>query len=428
MKNKSSNKPSEKSRIERVTDFLELIRKIAVNVFLFLTVFIITIAVIVQSFKHEMVIYPFKVSKKMNEQGYTGEAITVRILDRMNIIKKRGTVYYKSNNVVLPSWDSQIGEVKGLVGGDFYSKINSIFNFLLVNRSQTGNGEFTVCPTSNDSLQISFRITGRDDFLSAKDKNVDSLINRTAEFLMEKSDPYDLGIWYIVNSQKVKALKLAQQLLNDKDATKDGIGLHLRGTALLSVSDTLSDRRAMVCFRAALKQLKAPWLTYNNLGVAYYYCKKYDTAAMMYEQSIKTKTNAFGTYRNYGNLLYKKYTIDKNKAHLDTAAKYYELAIKYDVSNVDEYLSVIPPLYAQNKIHLAQDYFEKAKEIAADDYRIYFQMGVVQQINGNFEESIINFNQAYVLCKNNDFRATIKNNIMIDSIGLKKNSITGKPK
>jgi len=396
-----SNLESNNKKLELRTNYIESIRKIAVDIFLFLVVVVVTFAVIRNAVTKQLLIYPFKVPKTLTDQGITGEILTSRVVDRIHTIKNSSLAFYKSNKVELPSWENQIDEFKNDLGSDSYGGINAIVKFLIGNKSESANGEITTSRALNDTLQMYFRMGGQNDCIALKDKSIDTLINRAAEFIMEKADPYYLAAWYMKTGQKARGLKLVQQMLNDDDPKNDGLAMHLQGSILLSQVDTASNNKGIQILTEALTKIESPWLTYNNLGVGYYYKGDYNKAESMYQASIKANPKTFGGYRNYGNLMYAEYGKDNKKVkQLDSSIQFFCKAIEYNKNDITEYISIFPALYARNRIKDANFYFEKAKEMDPGNYIIYFQMGQVQLKYRKYTEALPNLQQAYALCNN----------------------------
>lgn len=397
-----------KNTIETFSNYIESVRKIALNLSIFIVVIVISIAIIRHQHKKELLIYPFKVPRVLADKGYTGEILTMKLINRIDSIKGTASDFYKSNNVEVPSWENEIDEFKAAVGEDSYSKINTVLKFLVNSKSQSANG--SVINYKKDSLQINFKISGQNDFVTLTNniKNIDSLILRSAEYVMEKSDPYYLGAWYMKTGQTNKCLEICQRMLNDDDDSNDGLALHLRGSVFLNPKDKKSNIKAIQILSEAVKKMKSPWLTYNNLGVAYFYIGDFKSAAKMYKLSIESNSNTFGGYRNYANLLYQEYLLDNSKVKkLDSAVQFYYKAIQYNKTDVKEYISIIPPLYVQNKIEEANQYYEKAIEMDEKNYLIYYQMGRIQRICKKYPEAIENFKLAYKLCNTDSTKKEI---------------------
>jgi len=416
---------------ERFTNFVETFRKVVVDILVFLIVIIFFITLINHYSKKQLIIYPFKACTAITNQGYTGEILTSMVLDRIHQIKNAGSIYYRQNQLEMPSWDNGIDEYKDAVNNDIFTQASTLVKFFYSNNIKTAAGD--IVAYGKHGIALHMRV-GDDmiQLIADSTSGLDNLIDKAAQFVLEKTDPYNLASYYLSQQDPVNCLRITQKLLNDKKLHT--LALQLRGSAYIKVDSCADNVIAIKFLDSALKNSKEKdkWLVYWNLGRAYFFQNDTAHAIKSFVESIKRNPENHSAYRYYGDLLriefenagYDKKPIKK----LDDAIDKYKTAIDYSPSEFNEYVSLISALYDKKAYYERQYYaglhnhpvpqevktgkaqseilavnigdtFRTLTEIYPDTCMTYFKLGQIQEAHYQCADALASYQKAKALCK-----------------------------
>ena len=385
-----------KTAIENITGFIDASKKLLLDCLIIIVTVYLLIFLLSSFRKKKLVIHPLTISTRLQTSGYTGDVLTIRLIERVKQLQSEGSSFYKSKEDLIPSWDNQVEEVSSAVSSNT-SELVKVLIGLFDKNTQNATGEIV---TVDSGLQIKFRINGdtpvKRSIPICSDAGMDTLLTSAAEYILRKIDPYVLAGYYLNKSKnEEKSLEIIQEMINSGDKDKMGFAFNLRGVVFFKSKPHLAQKM----FYDAIDLLKDPWLSYNNLGALYNYLGKQDSAVLMYQKGIKLDPDRAITYFNYGNLLYNKYINDStNKGLLDSAGLLYEKAIEKDKRSISFYASLGLVLHEKGRLDEEQEYYEKCLEMASPDYVTYFNLGSRFYKYGRADDALRSFSKAEATC------------------------------
>jgi tetratricopeptide (TPR) repeat protein len=373
----SKDSAPDKNHFQRFINVLDLSRKLLINILLIIFSIVLLGLFIKNSFKKQLIIQPFKISSSLQDKGYTGEMVTSLFINKIKEIQNTGNSFYHNNiSIVTPDGENKVDEFDIAFNNSIFTEIKSLLKFFGNRNSDNANGQL-IFVDSILTLQFSFA----DYSITVTTKNnMDSVLSLAAEATLRYTDPYILAAYYLNSKRYDESLQIAQSILNDDNTDNDGLANHLRGFAYLKKGDTAT---AKALYMEALKTIKSPWLTYNNLGVIYYNENRFDSARIMFQKEIENSPATYPGYLNYANMLYKIYSDTsqymERKNLLDSCAYYYKKAIGCKKDEIKLYSALLPVLYDQNDMNEFNDCEKKILEMNSGIYNIYFQLGIAMQ-------------------------------------------------
>ena len=399
MRKKAQDLPKEgisKTAIEKITGFIDASKKLLLDCLIIIVTVYLLIFLISSFRKKKLVIHPLTISNSLQTNGYTGDIVTIRLIERVKQLQSEGSSFYKSKQELIPSWDNQVEEVSSAVSSNTSELVKFVLNFFDKN-SQNATGEIIKV---DSGLQIKFRINGdtpvKKSILICNDAGMDTLLTTAAEYILRKIDPYLLAGYYFKKSKNTeKSLEIIQEMINSGDKEKMGFAYNLRGLVFFKTKPRLARK----LFYDAIGLLKYPWISYNNLGVLYDEQAKPDSAILMFKKAIELDPDRAITYFNYGNVLYNRYINDSAKKDLlDSAKLLIEKAIEKDKTSISFYASLGLVLHEKRKLEEEQEYYEKCLEMASPDYVTYFALSSRFYKYGRFDDALRSFSKAEAIC------------------------------
>jgi Tfp pilus assembly protein PilF len=395
----TTQKPSGSFRvaIENLSAFLDVTRKLLISCLVIIVTIILLIFIFYTYGKKRLIIHPIASSTSLQSIGYSGDILTTMLVEKVKQIESEGSIYYKSNEVILSSWENEVDEISSSISSSSSALTKYIFDFL-DKKSISASGEII---NSAKGLKIQFRITGvpaitaRVDNIS--DSGIDELLTMAAEYILKQVNPYVLADYYLTEKKdKKKCLEIVQGMLNADDPENIGFANNLRGVIYMDDDPQLAKQ----LFLKAIQTIKSPWLTYNNLGVLCNYLNEDDSAALLFREAIAINSKQYNPYLNYGNLMYKKYNIDTSKRYcLDSAELLYKEGIKYGKTLVPLYVALLPALYDEGKVDEAKECYLKCIEMNPSYYLAYYQMGRIFLSHKEIPAALQEFALAESVCK-----------------------------
>jgi len=382
----------EKTKTERIIDVIDMVRKLVVGMLAVVLSIILLVFFIRNTAKNRIVIQPFKLSSTLAAKGYTGEMMTALFVQRIREMQDSGRSFYLKNRVVMPSWDDKANEFSEALSESIFGEVKSLLEYFAGTNTQTATGQLSLI---DSSLTFIFTLDGLPvKYSGGKDVNV--LLGQAAEDALHQIDPFILTGYYYKKGDDVGCLKLSQELLNGSDTTHRGLANHMRGLAYLLRRDTLTAKEA---FLTALKTIKSPWITLNNLGVIYDHYDSIETASEMYRRAIGLRPDGYQAYLNFANELYfKRYPGERSGAVLDSCILLYRRAIARNPQESLLYMALLPTLYDKGDTVAAVQCRRKILEMAPGSYVTYFQIAAALKKVHRAQEAAYYFEAAKQHC------------------------------
>lgn len=389
--NSSSEKAPVKiiDRLESLAQKITAYRKILIDFSIMLFVFYLIVVLLLTSFQRKLLVLPVEIPDKLQKVGYTTPFFTEKILDRITYMKNIATSYYQNNDIKLVTSDEQLEIVNTLVKNTPFEGFKGLINDFVNRNQRTAQGKLMV---KDEKLQMTYKIDGESPFV-AETSSVDSIISTTAEYVMQKTDPYSLAAYYYQVSEYTKCLQLVQRLLDKNDKKYKHLSFHIRGNTYIKMGHALLNDSsestntwlgneylayAKNIFDSAIatNTSKSPWLSYNSMGVLYQDLKKFDTAKKWYRISMLSNNTGAYPFYNYGNVLLDQYEAEpsKNVVYLDSAVIYLKESIKRNNTNPDHYVALLRAYTLAHQINQSKELFFKCLDIDPENKDIYLYM------------------------------------------------------
>jgi Tfp pilus assembly protein PilF len=374
------------NKLDNFSNKVGVYRKILLNFSVIIVVLYLMIYLIATSFQKKLLVLPVDIPDRLKREGYTPELFTQKIIDRVEFMKSRASDYYDNNDIKLTIEDDKIEIVNGLLNNTPLEGFKTMFADF-VNRNQekvTGTVR-----DLKDSMQITFRLGDKQPFVVYKN-GADSIIEATAEYILEESNPYFLSAYYFKSKQFDKCLQLVQKLLNSNDTKYKYLAFHIRGNVYVSLGydllnkdeDTSNDWLAyeylsyaknIIDSAIVTNTFKSPWLSYNTMGAVYQYRKDYDSAKIWYRRSMSANHSGANAFNNYARILLNEYKDDEItfKSYPDSAVVYFKEAIKRNPSKLTYYLGLLDAYACGENVEQAKVYFFKCKDMDPENLDIY---------------------------------------------------------
>lgn len=387
-------------RLENLSHKVTAYRKIVLDILVMLLVMSLIVFLVITSFRQKILILPVEIPEKLERAGYTPAFFTEKILDRIGYIKRTASSYYKNNDIALTTADENVEVVDNLVSNTPLEGFKGmIMDF--VNRNQ--RKAYGKVMAVDDQLQITFRIDGIPPVM-VQQRDVDSIIIATAEYIMEEIDPYSLSAFYFQTGKYEKCLPLVQRLLNDNKSEYRYLAFHIRGNVYIEMGNYYQNERvdtstrwlgrdyfiyakAIIDSAIATNKLRSPWLTYNSMGALYHNRGIYDTAKIWYRRSMIANLSGANAYHNYGNIMLGEFIEDSVKyaSYLDSAVVYFKDAIKRNTSNIQYQVDLLKAYAYGRREKEAKEVFFKCMDIDPDNLDLYTNMGILYMFLDNRE-------------------------------------------
>lgn len=339
---------------------------------------------------------PVAIPEKLQKMGFTPEVFTSKVLDRIAYIKGHGSEYYRDNDIPLSTGNEEVELVSSLVAQTPLAEFKEAIISLVNRHEKKGVGEIVEWGKGFD---ITFRIEDKLP-LHATSTNIDSLVHAAAVYVMETTDPYDLGAYYFVKEQYTHCLQLMQRLINDKKSKDKYLAMHIRGNVYIKSQDT-AYARAILDSSLKMRTSGLPWLTYNSMGAIYQNAKQYEKAKHWYRLSIKANPNGYNALYNYGQVLLDEYYFSDQVSinnYPDSALYYFNIASANDPNNIKPYLGMLRAYVITGNVKKGKDIFYKCVEMDPDNIKPYEDLKDLAMFAG--DTSLQNFCEQKLKLKN----------------------------
>ena len=117
---------------------------------------------------------------------------------------------------------------------------------------------------------------------------------------------------------------------------------------------------------------------------------RYDTAIDLCNKAIKLEPTAAPIYTLLGNV----YLVREDLAQ---AERYFRIAVDFDRESGERYFDLANSLFGQEKLGEALQYYAMAEQHGCPDEvkrKIYYLMGILNQVSGNSKEALVNFDKS----------------------------------
>ncbi len=363
------------------------------TLFLLLLVFAGTF-IYLEAKRDTVLIEPFEVPKELEEKGYTGRAITNRLIDQLNLIYTMATTATSSLEgrkfrIDLPQTPPQMElAVAGISLKFFPLHIKELFGHVAARLV----GEVVV---QSDSLYVTTRVSGEPaKTMAGKLENLDKILFKAAKHIYKYTQPYILAS-YLYDIDRKACLETIQHILRygpDKDRPW---AYNLWGLAL---DEQKNYDESIDKYQEAteLESKFAP--AYHNWGDALGNQRKYKKAIAKYKKAIKLDPKSVWVYYSWGLMLAEQGKDKKAIGKFKKVNSKCKKAIKLDPKNAIIYYSSWGVTLA-----LQKDYegpiakYEKAIELDPGYAKAYRMWGDVLVLQKDYEGAIFKHEKAIEL-------------------------------
>jgi tetratricopeptide (TPR) repeat protein len=366
----------------------EELRRFAVNASVVLFVGVVLFVVVQATFEDTIVIDPISVPKTLEDHGYTGTAISRKLMDWVRRIDAESTTskikkdfgtdsrFAEASSIRLPSSSVNVQTVVTLLRNSFGVEGNRI------------TGEITIDPSTEPTKATTFVLTlhlvksGNRSSKAQPPGTLDKILELSARDIVEEFDAAVLGDYLLQKNladplyeknRVAEVDELLDRLLGKADRETmpwllnlRGIRLHDQGKdveaqsfferaiqldprfapAYVNMARALADGLlpggrdddgAIELYSKATRYKPMYAMAYNNWGVILRDKKDYDKAIAKYQKAIEIDPKLALAYRNWGVALSDKADASKNKKHYDDAVAKFQRAIEVDPKYAEAY-------------------------------------------------------------------------------------------
>ncbi len=424
---------------ENTNKFLNLIIKLF-SILAFIVIVIITISTINDE---SYIIKPFHVTKFSEESGVSGLVVANSINDKINEIIEG---YYESNDneydtsktkqkiIKIPS-DNNLQkekvvldeftliqkrralqmEIEG-IGVNFNSFIESL-QHLIGKQQNYVSGDIAII---DSSLNLNLRLTGHRPIVLNKPfqktnfkKAYNSIIQESAEYILENLNPANLLYYYYKNERDKDAKRIAYKILISSD-----IDIKHSYNILGQLANKQGDKKlALIMYNESLKHDSNFSSVYNNIAICQSEIKDFENAVLNYKKAIKLENENPSYHKNLSICFAKQ---NKLKEAIEEA-KYAVSINKYNTS----YLRNLATIYRKDSMYDdAIKIYEECLRIDINSAKTYNNIAVVYQKKMDLKNSYSYANKSLSIDSTFSLAySTIAENYAIekDSIKFKKN-------
>jgi tetratricopeptide (TPR) repeat protein len=370
-------KPTIKGKIEKGFEILDYLRRFLINISVLFIIFVLVKFFLNDSKETILIIEPFIVSQPLIEKGYSGDVLTIILIDNLNKIQNSSTSFASKYKLIIPRSKDKIDNVRNTYGSGSYNELINIIIELFAKKPIVATG---IVILKDSIYNISFRIEGKDEF-NMQTHNLDDLLP-IAEYIAKYYDMNSLAAYYAYNNNRIKCLEMSQIMMIDNDDKNDQYAYFLRGRIYgLNYSEKKENSDRNIAIQMLKKSLgkgenKSP--SYNLLGFIFELDEQLDSAKLMYNYAIANNINYAGAYLNIGNVFSKEYKKDTLiHENLDSALLFYNKAIELEPMMIEAYVNCGALLYLSNKKNESLNLLNKAIELEPNNPISYLQLGLL---------------------------------------------------
>jgi tetratricopeptide (TPR) repeat protein len=388
-------------RVSRLTGFLQNLRKGLTVRRVGLAIFVLPLLFyIYREVNHDaLIIEPFSVPKRFEEDGLTSEVVSNRIGDALRQIEIDAQTYMKKDNLTSLHDEGSTPDVE--VPG---TKLG-LKTLVEVTRAILGiypkhvSGDIVALSraeslSTKTRLKVTVYITqGRDRSravsLFVNTNDIDFLAEGTAEMVLEQVNPYILARYKYDHNNVEKAVELVQRIVLDSSEDRSHVvaALNLWGVALY---DKKKYDEAVAKYQKAIQLDPTNARCYYAWGLALYRQEKYGDAVAKFQKAIELAPKAPFPYVALGAVL-------NDEKNYEEAVTKFQKAIALDAKNAASYNNWGRALYHQKKYDEAAAKFQKTIELDPKDASTFNAWGVMLYDQKKYEEAVDMFQKAIEL-------------------------------
>lgn len=384
IKTKGLQKRSFNQMLQGIGDTFKSIRKIMINLIILILVLVLIIIICRELKTNFVLIEPFEVPQEFEKKGYTGRAITNKLIDQINLIRITGKTS-KDIMSIMPIWSNK--ELKIELPGTGIS-LNSILQYIkrFFGREQIRIvGEIVIY---NKLMYATIRVSGKPaKTFSGELENLDKILYQAAEHIFKYTRPYILASYLHKIDKKDACLETIQHILSNEPFDDDDYAYILWGIVLHEKGD-LED--AIAKYQEAIELNPKEAYAYLNWGVVLFDQGEYDSSISMYMKAIKFGMKDAIVYDNLG-------TSWARKSEITRAIKYCKRAIELDPKYARAYTHFGAYLHMQGDYEDSIDKFQKSIELDPEYAGPYFGWAQVLEMQENYNDAIAKYQKAIEL-------------------------------
>jgi tetratricopeptide (TPR) repeat protein len=390
------------SRLSRLNAFLKSALGRVTFVRLALTIFALPLLIYVyREITRDVLIFePFTVPKRFEEAGLTSEVMANRIGGTLHQIEIAAQTGLKKDNPTSIHDEESIPDVE-IPGTKLGLKTlvdltRSVFG---IDPRHVGGDIVTPVdgPTSAESSPVKRQATvtvyltqgrGRSAPVSivVDAADVGTLVERTAETILEQVNPYVLAVYRMERRENEKAVEIAERITQDPsaDLLHKHAAFYLWGLALYKQNKY---DQAIAKYQKAIDLDPKYAPPYDDWGNALSVQKKYDEAIAKYQKAIDLDPKSALPYNHWGIML------DEQKKHNEAITKY-QKAIDLDPKYAPPYINWGNALSVQKKYDEAIAKYQKAIDLDPKYAIPYISWGATLYEQKKYNEAIAKYQKA----------------------------------
>jgi tetratricopeptide (TPR) repeat protein len=217
--------------------------------------------VVRESRRRVLVVDPFEVSPGLQTQGFSGQVMARRLRDRLAEIRARTAATVGSRNLVQAGMPAE-QEVAIPVG---HISLGAVFDYLrtLLGNATHVDGEVT---GTDETIAVTVRLRGEPaQSFAGKLEDLDALMQRAAEHVLERSQPYMLAVYRRDAGDAEGAIAVLKRTMATRNTSEEAPALNLWGLILRQRGDVAG---SIAKFEAAIRAAPKDGWAYENLTEA----------------------------------------------------------------------------------------------------------------------------------------------------------------
>jgi len=373
-----------------IADQLGTLRTIITGTTVFALSIILSVSLYLEISKRSVIIESFDLPPSLIEKGYSSRVTANKLADAIGRVIEHAKTNTESPHFAPDFYDNlpdvEVPEI-GVSFGSIIQYLKGLFDY----DSPRVNGEFVV---RDDRIFFTVRIVGnRQEVIKAgsitiegKTEEIDSLLQRAAQFVLRQSHPYILACFFFEKGQMEQSLELVQHCATQKDNKLVARAYNLWGRILHARGEY---EAAIVKYQDALKHDPQNANAHNNWGLTLQKMGHYEDAITQYQHAIKIEPKFALAYNNWGYALmsYENYNVD------EVIGKF-ERAISLDPTNHLAYENWANLEMKRNNPSAADSKYEAAAAHNPTSAEIYDHWGTMWLEGGNYDQAISKYEKA----------------------------------
>jgi len=281
---------------KRLPDYISRLKTILLNVTIVFLIIASIIFIWQEMLSEGLIIEPFDVSDDLQKQGYSGQVVAKHIMDRFYATYDTANTL-KESKEIKPKWTRE--QISFEVPGTDLSLVTyqQILWRLFKGNVSVISGDI-VKNQENPKFELTLRINDTRSLVQAN--TIQELIRKTAEALIQQTQPYILASYWFVKEQDKKSAEILRKILDDYSAGDKSNEYHAWAYILLGrIYDRANEYdMAIEQFDKAITQNPEFALAYNNKGITLARSGKTAEAIEVFKQCIQIQPDDWRAYYN----------------------------------------------------------------------------------------------------------------------------------